>query len=107
AMGEGEGGGGRGERDEASEPMAEDESAKTDFKDETSKSTIQKGKILLSIKTKGISENDDEELDLQYQTVVRELKQSVSEAIDQEQIPPGYHEGIKKYFDSLDESQPE
>jgi hypothetical protein len=107
AMGEGEGGTGRGERDEASEPMAEDESAKTDFKDETSKSTVQKGKILLSIKTKGVSESDDEELDLQYQTVVRELKQSVSEAIEQEQVPPGYHEGIKKYFDSLDESQPE
>jgi hypothetical protein len=107
AMGEGEGGDGRGERDEASEPMAEDESAKTDFKDETSKSTVQKGKILLSIKTKGITENDDEDLQLEYQAVVRELKQSVSEAIDQEQIPPGYHEGIKNYFDSLDESQPE
>jgi hypothetical protein len=107
AMGEGDGGGGRGERDEAMQAMDEDDSIKTDFKDETSKSSIQKGKILLSLKTKGVSETDDGELDLQYQAVVRELKQSVSEAIEQEQIPPGYHEGIKKYFDSLDETDVE
>jgi len=107
AMGEGDGGGGRGERDEAMQAMDEDDSVKTDFKDETSKSSIQKGKILLSLKTKGVSETDDEQLDLQYQVVVKELKQSVSEAIEQEQIPPGYHDGIKNYFDSLDETDAE
>ena len=103
----GEGGEGRGERDEATDAMPEDESAQTDFKDEESRSTIQKGKILLSFKTKGVSEKSDEEMELQYQAVVRDLKQSVSEAIDQEEIPPGYHEGIKKYFDSLDETAPQ
>ncbi|MGD9855102.1 MAG: hypothetical protein AB7U20_09155 [Planctomycetaceae bacterium] len=84
------------------EPMADDDSVKTDFEDETSKSAIKKGKILLSLKTKGVSEAEDEEIELQYNAIVSDLKQSLSEAIDQEQIPPGYHEGIKKYFDSLD-----
>jgi hypothetical protein len=32
---------------------------------------------------------------------VREVKQGVSEAIQQEQVPPGYHDAIKKYFDTL------
>lgn len=99
----GEGGNGRGEREEASQAMPEDESASTDFKDEEAKSAIRKGKILLSLKTKGVSESDEEQLNLEYQAVVRDLQQSVSEAIDQEEIPPGYHEGIKKYFDSLDD----
>jgi hypothetical protein len=106
AMGEGDGGLGRGERDEALQAMDEDETVKTDFKEEEAKSTIQKGKILLSLKTKGVSEEDGEELNLQYQAVVKDLQQSVSQAIDQEQIPPGYHEGIKKYFDSLETEAP-
>ncbi|MBX3438702.1 MAG: hypothetical protein KF861_14505, partial [Planctomycetaceae bacterium] len=88
------------------EAMADDDSVKTDFQDETSKSAIKKGKILLSLKTKGVSESDEDEIQLQYNDIVSDLKQSVSEAIDQEQIPPGYHEGIKKYFDSLDRSSP-
>jgi hypothetical protein len=89
------------------EAMADDDSVKTDFEDETSKSAIKKGKILLSLKTKGVSEDEDEDFELQYNAIVSDLKQSVSEAIDQEQIPPGYHESIKKYFDSLDKSASE
>ncbi len=84
------------------EAMPDDDTVETDFEDETSKSAIKKGKILLSLKTKGVSEDENDDLELQYNAIVSDLKQSVSEAIDQEQIPPGYHEGIKKYFDSLD-----
>ncbi len=84
------------------EAMADDDSVETGFEDETSKSAIKKGKILLSLKTKGVSEDENEDLELQYNAIVSDLRQSVSEVIDQEQIPPGYHEGIKKYFDSLD-----
>ena len=36
-----------------------------------------------------------------FRNTVREVKQGVSEAIQQEQVPPGYHEAIKKYFDTL------
>ncbi len=89
------------------EPMEDDDSVETDFKDETSKSAIKKGKILLSLKTKGVTEGEEDEIELQYNTIVSDLKQSVSEAIDQEQIPPGYHDGIKKYFDSLDQTAPD
>jgi hypothetical protein len=35
------------------------------------------------------------------------VKQGVSEAIQQEQVPPGYHEAIKKYFDTLPEKPAE
>jgi hypothetical protein len=31
----------------------------------------------------------------------------MSEAIMQEQIPPGYHDGIKKYFNSLENKSEE
>ncbi|MEZ6050443.1 MAG: hypothetical protein R3C02_03500 [Planctomycetaceae bacterium] len=86
------------------EAMEHDDSVETDFEDETSKSAIKKGKILLSLKTKGVTERDEDEIELEYSAIVSDLKQSVSEAIDQEQIPPGYHDGIKKYFDSLDKT---
>lgn len=88
------------------EPVADDDSVKTDFQDETSQSAIRKGKILLSLKTKGVTESDDEDIALEYKAIISDLQQSVSEAIDQEQIPPGYHESIKKYFDSLDRRPP-
>jgi hypothetical protein len=37
---------------------------------------------------------------------VRDVKQGLSEAILHEEIPPGYHEGIKGYFDSMSETPP-
>ena len=79
----------------------EKDSAKSGFKTELSKSQITKGKVLLSLKTKGMGEHVD--FKEQYQAAVRDIKQGVSEAIQQEEIPPGYHEGIKSYFESLDE----
>ena len=39
----------------------------------------------------------------EYRQAMQEVKQGVSEAISQEQVPPGYHEGIRGYFDSIDE----
>jgi hypothetical protein len=39
----------------------------------------------------------------QFREAVKSIRQGVSEAILTEQIPPGYHEGIKKYFDSIEE----
>jgi hypothetical protein len=79
----------------------EKDSAKSKFKTEVSKSHITKGKVLLTLKTKGMGEHVD--FKEQYRSAVRDVKQGISEAILQEEIPPGYHEGIKNYFETLDE----
>lgn len=93
--GEGMGGRGMGEGDIA----PEDESSKTGFKTEKSKSAVTAGKVLLSMQTKGLS--DTGEADQNYATQIERIQQGLSEAILQEQVPPGYHEEIKKYFDTL------
>ena len=98
--GEGTGGEGFGEGGE----VEEDDSVATDFIDEKSKAAIQKGKILLSMKTKGLSDSGDIS-DADYKKIVGELQQSLDDVIEQEQIPPGYLDGIKKYFDTLDEKK--
>jgi hypothetical protein len=90
------GGEGFGEGGEA----PEDDSAKTDFVDETSKSAVQKGKVLLSMKTKGMS--DTGEARKEYRQAFDDIKQGVAEAIEQEQIPPGYTDTIKNYFDDIE-----
>lgn len=95
--GEGQKGPGIGEGGAAEE----DDSVATDFVDEKSRSAIQKGKILMSMKTKGISDAGELKPE-EYQKIVGEIRQSLDDVIDQEEIPPGYVEGIKKYFDSLE-----
>ncbi len=99
--GEGMGEEGRGRGDIA----PEDESKKSDFKAEQAKSPITAGKILLSLKTRGMGEKVDAKID--YRNAVQNVKQGLSEAILQEQIPPGYHDGIKSYFDNLQENPDE
>ena len=39
----------------------------------------------------------------EYRDALRQVKQGVSEAIANEQVPPGYHDTIQKYFDTLPE----
>jgi hypothetical protein len=85
------------------DPEEEDESTKTDFVSEQTKTPIQKGKILMSLKQKGLSESG--EAKREFQAILNDVKQGYAEAIDAEQIPPGYREGIKTYFDSLGESE--
>jgi len=79
----------------------ENDASKSKFKTEMSKSHITKGKVLLTLKTKGMGEHVD--VKEQYRAAVRDVKSGISEAILQEEIPPGYHEGIKGYFETLDE----
>jgi hypothetical protein len=83
----------------------EDESAKTDFKSEKSPSHLTGGKLLLQWKTKEVGETGARAEE--FREGVQRVKQGVSEAIQQEQVPPGYHEAIKKYFDSLPEKPAE
>lgn len=82
----------------------ENDTGEKGFKTEVSKSAITAGKVLLSFKTKGLS--DKGEAKKNY-NLMKNIKQGMSEAIIQEQIPPGYHEGIKKYFNSLEKQQKE
>ena len=91
------------------EPEKDDESAKTAFKPEQSKSAVKAGKMLLTINTKGVPPSGEaaEEVKTKYRDLVRSVKNSAEEAIQQEQIPPGYHDGIKNYFNSLEEVPPE
>jgi hypothetical protein len=79
----------------------EDNSVTTDFKTEQSKSAVTAGKVILSLKTKGVSDRGDAAKD--YRGLIQNVKQGVSEAILQEQVPPGYLDGIKSYFDTIDE----
>ena len=73
---------------------------KTAFKTERSKSALHAGKTLMQWKTQ--EEADKGESKLDYKKAVDAVKQGVSEAILSEQIPPGYHEAIKKYFDQVE-----
>ena len=102
----GMGQGGEGEREKGGSPMDEDDSDPEGYKDEKTKTQIQAGKVLLSIKTKEAATEKDfdpEELK-KYESTVSEIKSGVQAAIENEQIPPGYVDGIKSYFDNLDTS---
>lgn len=96
--GDGEGLGNRGQGKGGKAP--EDDSVSSDFNTEHAKSQVQAGKVLLSMKTQGEGEEGDAVKD--YRSLLQKVRQGVSEAILVEQIPPGYHESIKSYFDSLD-----
>ena len=77
----------------------ENDSIKTDFKSEISKSKLQPGKTLMEWKTKQIT--DSGMVKEEYPESLKEVKQGVSEAIVKEQVPPGYHDAIKNYFGTL------
>ncbi|MEA3208974.1 MAG: hypothetical protein QOE70_2031 [Chthoniobacter sp.] len=81
----------------------EDESTQTEFKPEKSKSQLAGGKLLLEWKTKEVGETGARTED--YRDALRQVQQGVSEAIQQEQVPPGYHDAIKRYFDTLPEKK--
>lgn len=83
----------------------EDETAKTGFKTEKSNSQLTGGKMLLKWKTKEVGDTGARAEE--YRDNIQRVKQGVSEAIQQEQVPPGYHEAIKKYFDTLPEKPAE
>jgi hypothetical protein len=77
----------------------ENKNAETEIKKEISKSQLQPGKILMKWNTKGMGKTG--KANETYRNSVKKVKQSVSEAILKEQVPPGYHESIQKYFDNI------
>jgi len=104
----GDGQNGEARRDSPGAMMAEDNNDPEGYKDEKSRSQIQAGKVLLSIKTReAATQKDFDPEDLRkYENSVQEIKSGVQAAIESEDIPPGYVEGIKQYFDKLEGSQP-
>lgn len=99
--GDGEGTGGRGMGRGGAPP--EDDSTESSFITEQSKSPVTAGKTLMTLKTKGLSQKGDDRAE--YRRALEKVKQGFQEAIEQEQIPPGYHDGIKSYFDNLDQDE--
>jgi hypothetical protein len=81
----------------------EDDSVETGFKNEQSKSAVVAGKMLLSMQTKGEAEKGEVVRD--YKDLIKTVKQGAMEAMNTEQIPPGYHESIKGYFNTLEKSK--
>ena len=95
---------GEAKRDTPGAMQEEDDSDPEGYKDEKTKSQIQAGKVLLSIKTKEAATEKDFDPDelKKYESTVSEIKSGVQAAIENEQIPPGYVDGIKSYFDNLE-----
>ncbi|MFH1423204.1 MAG: hypothetical protein ABIH42_10905 [Planctomycetota bacterium] len=73
----------------------------TTFVPELSKSALTAGKMLLLQKVQELGPAGEANED--YQKLIEKIKQGVSEAVLKEEIPPGYHEIVKKYFDSIGE----
>jgi hypothetical protein len=100
--GEGQGQGMKGPGTGKGGEAPEDPTKKTNYQTERTKTALQAGRILMKWDAKEKAEKGAIRED--YLDQVHEVQQGVSEAIVQEQIPPGYHESIQNYFDSL---QPE
>ncbi len=81
----------------------EADTAITSFKPEKTPTALTTGKMLLEWKTKAVGETGARAEE--FRDAIREVKQGVSEALQAEQVPPGYHDAIKKYFDTLPEKK--
>lgn len=100
-QGSGMGGPGQGKGNIA----PEDDSITTNFQTEKDQAKLNAGKILLSWKTKGKAPAGTAVKD--YQESLNTVKQDAAQAIDSEQVPAGYHDAIKKYFDTIEQAQNE
>ncbi len=89
--GKGQGGGVVGEK--AGEPEG--------FVPERSQSALQAGKMLLEWKSDEREVTPTGQSPEERDRALRLLQGSVGEAIRAEQVPPGYHEAIKRYFDEM------
>jgi hypothetical protein len=76
-----------------------DDNAASGFQPEKSASLLQPGRMLMEWKTREVSEAGPAREE--YLRAVQDVRQQASEAVVQEQIPPGYQAAIKQYFDTL------
>lgn len=103
--GNGNGGGMGGPGQGQGNIAPEDDSVVTNFQTEKEKTKLNAGKILLSWKTKGMAPAGEAVKD--YQQSLDTVKQDAAHAIDSEQVPAGYHDAIKKYFDTIEQANNE
>ncbi len=87
----GQGDGGKGKENDAATML---------FDPQRSRSQLTAGQTLMQWKTNGPAEAGIAEED--YRRSLSEVRQGVSEALLHEQLPPGYQEAVKKYFDTLE-----
>jgi len=80
----------------------EDDKTKTAFKSEKSESILQAGKILMQMKSRGLSKAGTVRKD--FRDNMEKVKQDVSEALVREQVPPGYHKAVRDYFDNVEKA---
>ncbi len=76
-----------------------DDSQASKFKQQKDPSPLQAGKMLMEWKTREVSQAGPARED--YLQAVQDVRQQASEAVVEEQIPPGYQAAIKSYFDTL------
>jgi hypothetical protein len=81
-----------------------DDTAESAFHPEKAASPLQPGRMLMEWKTREVSEAGPAHED--YLRAIQEVRQQASEAVVQEQIPPGYQTAIKKYFDTFHHDTP-
>ena len=94
--GDGKGTGGKGEGG----VVGENKTLKTEFVAKKSKAHVQAGKMIFTMKSQGVSEAGD--VNVEYQKLIKNVVEGASEVVEQEEIPPGYVPGIKKYFDRIE-----
>ena len=86
--------GGPGQGDGGVAP--EDPSQATTFKDDKSPTHLKAGRILASLKIPELALPGEIKMD--YKTALADLQRAIAEAIETEDVPPGYRETIEKYF---------
>lgn len=97
--GQGEGGGMQGPGQGQGGEAPEDDSQATGFTPEEVKTQLHAGRMLMEWETKGLGEKG--EAVQGWRQNVQAVQQDLSEAILHEQVPAGYHDQIRSYFDSL------
>ncbi|MAE65425.1 MAG: hypothetical protein CMJ18_14235 [Phycisphaeraceae bacterium] len=82
----------------------EDPTIRNAFKTERAKTMLTQGKILLEEKMKMLSEKGT--ATKAYRSALNEVQQAADEAVNVQEIPPGYRDAVKRYFSNLDKTSP-
>lgn len=100
---EGSGNGGTGNRGHGRGGQPLENMTDTAFKNEMTKSAINKGKILHEIMVYGVPEKG--ESSTEYASIVEAAKQHAASSLSKDKIPREYEDMVKTYFDSLEKQR--
>jgi hypothetical protein len=89
--GAGEGRGGKAPEDPNAPPSS--------FEPEQSRAALTAGRLLMQAGAQGTADGGVPQRG--HDDALQQVRQGATEAILQERVPPGYHDGIRKYFDEL------